>query len=162
MGAKIVLSGEAQNVHHEGDVVTFTIDTGPATRHAPPGLQLYGATHYRIECNGEAWDRAHRDPDDRSALLIEGYLQPRRDEGTGQLYVAVVATTLQSTLQHSRQRLKRLQQSLDRAREAFKQARDAGAAQQELEKRAAALVQANQTLAHFVERHPGVAREGRD
>jgi hypothetical protein len=162
MGAKIVLSGEAQNIHREGHVVIFTIDTGPATRHPPPGLELYDRTRYRIECTAEQWDRTRQDPDDRSALLVEGYLEPRQDAPTGQLYVAVVAITMQSTLAHNRRRLKRLQQSLDGTRLAFKQARDAGASQQELEARAAAFVQASETLDQFVERHPYLAPEGRD
>jgi hypothetical protein len=162
MGAKIVLSGEAQNIHREGNIVTFTIATGPATRHPPPGLELYNRTHYRIECTAEQWDRTRQDPEDRSPLLIEGYLEPRQDAQTGQLYVAVAATTMQSTLAHNRRRLQRLQRSLDHARLAFKQARDAGASQQELEARAAAFVQANETLDQFVERHPYLVPEGRD
>jgi hypothetical protein len=161
MGAKIVLSGEAQNIHRQGEVVTFTIDTGPATRHPPPGLKLYGRTHYRIECAAGQWEGAHQDQDQQNAMIVEGYLEPRQDEGTGQLYVAVAATVLQSALAHSRRRLERLEKALNDAREAFKSAREAGVSQQELERKASALVQADQALAHFQERHPGLAPEGK-
>jgi len=162
MGAKIVLRGEAQNIQREGDIVTFTIDTIPATRHPPPGLKLYGRASYRIECTASQWERAFQDQDDRSDLFVEGYPEPRRDEGTGQLYIAVAATTLQSALAHSQRRLRQLEQAMNDARAAFRLARDAGAPQRELEEKAAALVQANRALAHFVERHPDLAREGRD
>jgi hypothetical protein len=161
MGAKIVLSGEAQNIHQEGEVVRFTIDTGPATRKPPSGLKLYGRTHYRIECAAEQWERAYQDQNQHSALIVEGYLEPRQEAGTGQLYVAVAATVLQSALAHSRRRLERLQKALSDAREAFKAARDAGASQQELEAQASALVQANQALTRFLERHPDLAPEPR-
>jgi hypothetical protein len=157
MGAKIVLSGEAQNIQRDGNVVTFSIDTGPATRHPPAGLKLYGRTHYRVECAAAQWEGAHRDHGEHSAVIVEGYLEPRQDAGTGQLYVAVAATVLQSALAHSRRRLARLEQALRDAREVFKSARDAGASQQELEPKAAALIQANQALSRFVERHPDLA-----
>jgi hypothetical protein len=153
MGAKIVLSGEARNIHQEGNVVAFTIDTGPATRHAPQGLKLYGKTRYRVECTAEQWARAYQDRNRHSALIVEGYLEPRQDEA-GQLFVAVTATVLQSALAHSRRRLKRLEQAFKGARAAFKTARDAGASQDELEARAAAFVQANEALSRFLERHP--------
>ena len=162
MGAKIVLSGEAQNIHQEGQVVTFTIDTGPATRHPPPGLKLYGRTHYRIECAASQWEHAHTDRNEHSALIVEGYLEPRQDEETRQLYVAVAATVLQSALAHSQRRLRRLQQALNDAREAFKATRDAGASQQEMEAKASALVQANQALTRFLERHPDLASQGKN
>lgn len=162
MGAKIVLSGEAQNIHQEGEIVTFTIDTGPATRHPPPGLGLYGRTHYRVECAAGQWEGAHRGQDEHSAVIVEGYLEPRQDAGTGQLYVAVAATMLQSALAHSQRRLQRLEQALQDAREAFKQARDTGASQRELEVKAAALIQADQARARFLKRHPDLVAEGKD
>ena len=157
MGAKIVLSGEAQNIQQEGDVVTFSIQTGPATRRAPPGLELYGSSQYVIACTAAQWERAYQN--EHRAVIVEGYLEPRQDEESGALYVAVVATVLQSALAHSRQRLKRMEQALGQARMAFKEARDAGASQQELETKASALVQANQKLTRFLERHPDLARE---
>ena len=160
MGAKIVLSGEAQNIQRVGEVVTFTIQTGPATRQAPPGLKLYGRSQYSIACTAEQWERAYQD--EHKAVIVEGYLEPRRDEETGALYVAVVATVLQSALAHSRQRLRRMEQALDQARKAFKTARDAGTLQQELEAKASALVQANQKLTRFLKRHPDLAREAGD
>lgn len=160
MGAKIVLSGEAQNIQSEGEVVTFSIQTGPATRHAPEGLKLYGRSQYVIACTAAQWEHAYQDQ--HKAVIVEGYLEPRRDDKSGALYVAVVATKLQSALAHSQQRLKRMEQALDEARQAFKGARDAGASQQKLEAKASALVQANQELTRFLERHPDLAREGSD
>jgi hypothetical protein len=162
MGAKIVLSGEAQNIHQEGEVVTFTIDTGPATRHPPPGLTLYGKAHYRIECAASQWEHAYPAQASHSAMIVEGYLEPRQDEQTGQLYVAVAATVLQSVLAHNQSRLERLERKLDEARVAFKTARDAGASQPELEATASSLVQANQALTRFLERHPDLAAEEKD
>jgi hypothetical protein len=154
MGAKIVLSGEAQNIHQEGSVVSFTIDTGPATRKPPQGLKLYGRTRYRVECTAEQWQRAYQDQNQHSAVIVEGYLEPRQEEGTGQLYVAVTATVLQSALAHSRRRLKRLEKALNEARAAFKTTRDSGASQVELEAKASAFIKANEAVNRFLERHP--------
>ncbi len=162
MGAKIVLRGEAQNIQRESGVVTFTIDTGPATRHPPPGLKLYGRTHYRIECAASQWDRAHEDPNDRSALLIEGYLEARQDAATGRPYIAVAVTELQSTLTHNKRRLKQLEQARDEARQVFTLARDAQASEPELKERAAAFIQANTAVDQFLGRHPYLAREARE
>jgi hypothetical protein len=161
MGAKIVLSGEAKDIQKTEDVVSFHVITGPATRTPPPGLELYGPTRYHVQCTAHQWGEARQDPGDQSALLIEGYLEPRRDEGTGQLYVAVAATTLQSTLVHSRQRLERLEAALQQAREAFSAAHETGAPQAELEEKAQAFVKANAKIQKLLERHPELASEER-
>ena len=161
MGAKIVLSGEAQDIQITEDLVSFHIDTGPATRTPPPGLALYGPTHYHVQCTARQWGEARQDPDDRSALLIEGYLEPRQDEGTGQLYVAVAATTLQSTLAHNRRRLEQLEAALQRARDAFSVARETGAPQAELEEKAQAFVKANAKIQKLLDRHPELASKER-
>ena len=165
MGAKIVLSGEAQNIRKTDGIVSFTILAGPATRHPPRGLELYDRTRYLITCTARQWARARQEPDDRSALLVEGYLEPRRDEKTGTLYVAVVATALQSTLAHNRRRLEQLQQVLEEARESFKRAKDEGAPKDEQSAKAAAFVKANEKMNRFLERHPELveaAPEGAD
>jgi hypothetical protein len=157
MGAKIVLSGEAQEIQRTDGIVTFTIHAGPATRHPPRGLELYNPTRYRISCTARQWARARQEPEDRSALLVEGYLEPRRDEETGALYVAVVATAVQSTLAHNRRRLEQLQEVMEEAREAFRLAKDAGVSSSEQAAKAAAFVKANEKLTHFLERHPELA-----
>ena len=161
MGAKIVLSGEVQDIQRTEDMVSFDIITGPATRTPPPGLELYGLTRYHVHCTARQWGEARQDPADRSALLIEGYLEPRQDEGTGQLYVAVAATTLQSTLAHSRRRLGQLQVTLQRARDAFSAARATGAPQAELEEKAQAFVRANAKIQKLLDRHPELGSKER-
>jgi len=161
MGAKIVLSGEAQDIQKTEDVVSFDIITGPATRNPPPGLALYGPTRYHVHCTARQWGEARQDPNDRSALLIEGYLEPRQDEGTGQLYIAVAATTLQSTLAHNRRRLEKLQAALQQARETFREAREMGAPKPELEAKAQAFVRANAQIQKLLERYPELASEER-
>jgi hypothetical protein len=159
MGAKIVLSGEAKDIQITEDVVSFNITTGPATRSPPPGLELYGLARYHVQCTARQWGEARQDPSDQSALLVEGYLEPRRDEGSGQLYVAVAATTVQSTLAHNRRRLEQLEAVLQQARDAFSAARETGAPQAELEEKAQAFVKANAKIQKLLERHPELASE---
>ncbi len=161
MGAKIVLSGKAKDIQKTEDVVSFDIVTGPATRSPPRGLELYGPTRYHVQCTARQWGQARQDSEDRSALLVEGYLEPRRDEGTGQLYVAVAATTLQSALVHNRRRLEQLEAALQQARGAFSVARETGAPQPELEAKAQAFVKANEKIQKLLERHPELASEER-
>ena len=162
MGAKIVLSGHAREIRVQDDLVSFDIVAGPATRHPPQGLDLYAATRYRITCTAQQWERARQDSSVESAFFVEGYLEPRRDERTDELYVAVVATMLQSMLGRNRRRLTQLREALDSAREAFRQAHEAGVPKQELEGRAAAFVTANERVARFVERHPELAERRQD
>jgi hypothetical protein len=161
MGAKIVLSGEAKDIQITEDVVSFNIITGPAIRTPPPGLELYGSTRYHVQCTARQWGEARQDPKDQSALLIEGYLEPRRDEGTGQPYIAVAATMLQSTLAHNRLRLEQLEVALQRARDAFSAARATGAPQAELEEKAQAFVRANAKIQKLLSRHPELTSEER-
>jgi hypothetical protein len=154
MGAKIVLSGQTVEIVKTTDHVSFTIQTGPATRRPPRGLDLYGSTRYRITCTTQLWNRAHQVPDDPSDMLVEGYLEPRRDPESGDLYVAVVATAMQSTLPHNRRRLAQLQEDLDEAREAFRIASEQRAPKQVTQARAAEFVKANDRVKRFLERHP--------
>jgi hypothetical protein len=154
MGAKIVLSGQTTEIEKTTDYVSFTIHTGPATRRPPRGLELYESTRYRVTCTTSLWDRAHKVPDDPSDMLVEGYLEPRRDPESGELYVAVVATAIQSTLPHNRRRLEKLQQTLDEAREDFRRASEQGASKKVTQARAAAFVKANDRVKRFLERHP--------
>ena len=154
MGAKIVLSGQTVEIEKSADYVSFTIQTGPATRRPPRGLDLYGSIRYRVTSTAQLWDQAHQVPDDPSDMLVEGYLEPRRDPESDQLYVAVVATAMQSTFPHNKRRLEKLQEELDEAREAFRLASGQGASKKVSQARAAAFVKANERVKRFLERHP--------
>ena len=154
MGAKIVLSGQTVEIEKTADYVSFTIQTGPATRRPPRGLDLYGSTRYRVTCTAQLWKQAHQLPDDPSDMLVEGYLEPRRDPERDELYIAVVATAMQSTLPHNRRRLEQLQAALDEAREAFRIASEGGDSKQVAQAKAAAFVKANERVKRFLERHP--------
>jgi hypothetical protein len=154
MGAKIVLTGQARDIQKGEQAISFTVVTGPATRRPPRGLRLFEPVHYRIECTARQWQRAHEDPNDQSDLLVEGYIEPRRDPETGQVYVAVVATVLQSMAVQNRAKLQQLEQVLQDARSAYQQARESGMSRAELEARAAAFVQANAGRNEFLELHP--------
>jgi hypothetical protein len=154
MGAKIVLTGQARDIQKSDQAISFTIVTGPATRRPPRGLRLFEPVHYRIECTARQWQRAREDPNDQSDLLVEGYIEPRRDPETGQLHIAVVATLLQSMAVQNRAKLQQLEQALQDARSAYQQARESGMPRAELEARAAAFVQANASQNEFQERHP--------
>jgi PAS domain-containing protein len=154
MGAKIMLNGRARNVIKGERSVTFTIITGPATRHPPRGLKLFGPVKYRVECTLRQWGRARCDPDDGSPMIVEGYLEPQRDAQTGEPCIAVVATSLQTTRKRAACQLQQLCEALEEAREAFRRAREAGAPPELLQARAAAFVQANQAFEELLARYP--------
>ena len=156
MGAKITLTGPAQNIQKHERSVSFAIAAGPATRHPPEGLELFDKTIYQVECTPEQWRRAHHDPQDKSDMIVRGYIEPRRDAETGQLYVAVVATELETRRSYEIRRLQKLQAAVEAARQAFLAAKEAAAPRQLLEARAAAFVKASEKLESFVAKHPGV------
>jgi hypothetical protein len=157
MGAKITLAGQAKDIEKQERSVSFYIVTGPATRHPPRGLKLFGQTRYHVECTLRQWSRAHYAPDDDSDMIVEGYLEPRRDPETGHLYIAVIATALQSKLCQRMSKLQQLREALEQAREAFKQAKATGVDRGTLEGKAAALVEANESLQRFMGQHPELA-----
>ena len=136
--------------------------TGPATRRAPRGLDLLGSTRYRVTCTTQLWERAHAIPDDPSDMLVEGYLEPRRDPERDELYIAVIATAMESTLPHNQRRLEQIQGALDEAREAFRIASQKGGSKQDAQAKAAAFVKANDRLKRFLERHPELSRLGQE
>ena len=154
MGAKITLSGRARNVEKGEHSVAFTIITGPATRRPPRGLKLFDPTKYRVECTLRQWGRARHGPDDSSPLIVEGYAEPQRDAQTGELCIAVVATSLQSTLKYNAQKFERLCQALDEAREAFRCAREGDAPPELLQAKAAAFVEVNQAFQGLLAKYP--------
>jgi hypothetical protein len=157
MGAKITLTGQARDVQKQERGISFYIVAGPATRHPPRGLKLFGPTRYHVECTSRQWSRARADPTDDSDLIVEGYLEPRRDPETGQLYVAVVATAMKSMLSHNAHKLEQLQDALEQAREAFVRAKSAEVDRETLEEKAAAFVRANSSVQDFVQTHPELA-----
>ena len=159
MGAKIVLAGQPKEVQKQDRGVSFFIVTGPATRHPPRGLKLFEPVRYRVECTDRQWRRARHDPGDESDLIVEGYLEPQRDSETGSLYVAVVATAIQSKLVQSTRKLEQLEQTLEDAREAFKRAREVDSPRAELEEKAAAFVKADESVQQFLEKHPTLKKE---
>lgn len=154
MSAKVILTGQAQDVQVQDQVVVFSIVSGPSTQSPPRGLQLYGPVTYRVECSSRQWRRARYDDQDGTDLVIEGYMEPRRDETSGELYIAVVAQSMQSLLVQNAHKLEQLQEALQEARDAFKQAREAGASRAALEDKAAVLVKANESVESFRARHP--------
>jgi len=154
MGAKIILTGAAKDIRHEGQIVSFRLVTGPATQTAPKGLKLFGPVTYQVQCTQRQWNRALEGPDDPSDLIVEGYLEPRRDPERGKLTIAVVAMSVTSLRKQNEQKLAQLQQALDEARDAFREAKEGGAPQAELEQKAAAFVKATESVERFRERHP--------
>ena len=100
MGATITLTGRPHHVRSAGDhsrSVAFEIDAGPANASTPKGMPIFGPTTYHVVCPQRMWDRGHMDSEDRSDVIVEGYLEPRVSE-KGQPYVAVVATSLTTKL----------------------------------------------------------------
>jgi hypothetical protein len=73
------------------------------------------------------------------------------------LYVAVIATALQSKLCQRMNKLQQMREALEQAREAFRQAKAAGVDRETLESKAAALVEANESLERFMARYPELA-----
>lgn len=157
MGAKITLTGQAREIQKQEGSISFTILTGPATKHPPRGLKLFGQTRYHVECTHRQWRRARHAPDDSSDMVVEGYLEPRRDPETGLVFIAVVATAIQSVLCQNAHEVEQLQKDLEQAREAFKCAKEAAADRGAVQEKAAAFVRANDSLQRFLEKHPELA-----
>ena len=97
MGAKIILTGRPRSVRSADCGVAFEIVAGPPNASTPRGMPVFSLTTYHVVCPQRMWDRGHLDRDDRSDVIVEGYLEPRVSEA-GQPYVAVVATALTTRL----------------------------------------------------------------
>ena len=160
MGAKITLIGQAKHIQKQERSVSFRIIAGPTTQHPPRGLKLFGQTRYHVECTLRQWRRARHDPDDNSDLVVEGYLEPRREPETGKLYIAVVAISVQSIRTQNAHELEQLRQVLQETREAFKQAKESGVPQDALEEKANAFVCANKNVQEFLAKHPELDARG--
>ena len=123
MTAKLTLIGQPQGVKISNGIVTFSITTGPASNTAPKGLALFKAVTYRVECSERQYNRGRADAQDKSELILEGYLEPRVDE-TGKPYVAVVALSVISKQVQSARKLEQLRDETVKAEEAYEQACD--------------------------------------
>ena len=154
MGSKIILTGAAKDVRIKDQIVSFRLVTGPAVQHPPKGLKLFGQVSYQVQCVKKQWNKARYGPDDNSDLIIEGYLEPRVDEETGKLYIAVVAMSVLSMRVQNERKLVQLTQAYEEALVAFKKAREEEVPEKELESKAAVLVKAQESLDRFRERHP--------
>ncbi|MBC8444929.1 MAG: hypothetical protein H8D77_02280 [Chloroflexi bacterium] len=161
MGAEIVLTGQAKDIQKHDRSITCHIIAGPAAKQPPRGLKLFGQTLYQVECTIRQWRRARQHANDHSDLTVEGYLEPRRDSETGRLYIAVIATSVQSALLQNVCKLEQLEQVLQEARDAFVCAREQGVDQRLLEEKAARFVEASECVGQFLERHPELIPEKR-
>lgn len=121
MTAKLTLMGQPQHVQVKNGVVAFTIITGPASNTAPKGLVLFKAVTYRVECSERQFNRGRADAQDKSELILEGYLEPRMDE-TGKPYIAVVALSVVSKQVQTARKLEQLRDETVKAEEAYEQA----------------------------------------
>jgi len=158
MGAKITLTGTATGIQRQNTIVSFRLITGPATKTAPRGLELFGQVTYHVQCTQRQWKRAYASNDDHSELIVEGYCEPRHDPATGKLFVAVVAMSLHSMRKQNEQKLEQLSDDLEKAKTAFQEAKAGGASRQELEPLAERLVKAHESVERFLERHPELDR----
>lgn len=154
MSAKITLVGHPEALQISKGVVTFRIVTGPASNTAPKGLPLFKATTYVVQCSERQYNRGRAHANDKSDLLLEGYLEPRVDEH-GKPYVAVIATSVTSMLAQNERKLQQLREQFVQAEAAYEavcetQGEDSPQAQSALAQWEAA----KDSLLKFLEKHP--------
>ena len=123
MTAKLTLIGQPQGLKVSNGIASFTITTGPASNTAPKGLTLFKSVTYRVECSERQFNRGRADAQDKSELILEGYLEPRLDE-QGKLYVAMVALSVMSKQVQSARKLEQLRDETIKAEEVYEQACD--------------------------------------
>lgn len=154
MGAKVVLTGSAKKIQHHSktNTVTFTIVTGPAVKHAPKGLSLFGDVRYVVTCSARQWRQARFGEDDDSDLTVEGYQEARQEDG--KLYIAVGAMSVQSKRLQQERKLSQLTTEFEQAKALFAEAKQANTPKNELEMLAERLVKARDNLVKFREAHP--------
>ncbi|MBN1922477.1 MAG: hypothetical protein JW892_14615 [Anaerolineae bacterium] len=124
MSAKITLVGHPEDLQISQSIVSFRIVTGPASNTAPKGLPLFKAATYTVQCNERQYNRGRAHADDKSDLIIEGYLEPRLDRN-GEPFIAVVATTLNSILAQNEKKLQQLREQFVQAETAYEDACEA-------------------------------------
>ncbi len=123
MTAKLTLIGQPQGVKISNGIVSFSITTGPASNTAPKGLALFKSVTYRVECSERQFNRGRADAQDKSELILEGYLEPRLDE-QGKLYVAMVALSVMSKQVQIVRKQEQLRDETIKAEEVYEQACD--------------------------------------
>lgn len=160
MSAKIILIGHPEALRLANGSVTFRIVTGPPTNTAPKGLPLFKAATYLVQCTERQYNRGRAHPQDTSALVLEGYLEPRVDEH-GAPYIAVIATSVVSLLAQNERKLQQLRAQFVQAETAYEAAcathgEDSPQAQTAHQHWEAA----KESLLRFLEKHPEF--KGRD
>ncbi len=123
MTAKLTLIGQPQHLQVKNGIVSFSITTGPASSTAPKGLALFKSATYRVECSERQFNRGRADAQDKSELILEGYLEPRIDE-QGKPYVAVIALSVVSKQVQIVRKFEQLRDETVKAEEAYEQACD--------------------------------------
>jgi hypothetical protein len=134
--------------------VTFRLVTGPGASAPPKGLPLFKAVTYMVQCTERQYRRGLAHANDHSDLVIEGYVRPQADE-QGQLYVAVVATSVSSQRQQAGRKLEQLREAFTQAEAAYEEA--CAEHGEESPQAAAALTQweaMKSSLLKFLEHHP--------
>lgn len=120
MTAKLTLIGQPQHLQVKNGIVSFSITTGPASNTAPKGLTLFKSVTYRVECSERQFNRGRADAQDKSELILEGYLEPRVDE-SGKPYIAVVALSVISKQVQTARKLEQLRDETVKAEEVYAQ-----------------------------------------
>ncbi len=154
MSAKVNIIGQPQGLRIEKDIATFKIITGPASSTAPKGLPMFKAATYLVQCSQKQYRKARASEQDKSELIIEGYQEPRVDEG-GKLYIAIVATSVLSKQSQTERKLVQIRDEVVKAEEAYEAAcnqfgQDTPQAQSALE----LLEKVKANLVKFMSNHP--------
>ncbi len=154
MSAKITLVGHPEALRIEKGVVTFRLVTGPASNTAPKGLPLFKSVTYIVQCSERQYNRGRAHPQDKSDLVLEGYLEPRLDE-QGRPCIAVVATSVASLLAQNERKLLQIRDQFVQAEADYDavceaQGEDSPPAQTALAQWEAAKT----SLLKFLEKHP--------
>ena len=163
MGSKLMLTGQAERIQKDEQIVAFRIVSGPAVDNAPKGLPLYGQVRYEVQCSDRQWRKARAHNQDTSDLIIEGYLEPRVD-GNGKPYVAVVAMSVVSQLVMSQRKQEQLYDAMCQAEDEQIAAhqrleKEPGPeAERALEMASEQLEKAKTSCLRFMERHPELQR----
>ena len=118
MTARITLIGQPQHLQVKNGIASFSIITSPASNTAPRSLTLFKAVTYRVECSERQFNRGRGDAQDKSELILEGYLEPRVDE-TGKPYIAVVAPSVVSKQVQTARKFEHLREETVKAEEVY-------------------------------------------
>ena len=160
MGATLTIIGHPQRVRTADErQVAFEIVAGPPnSTFAPKGMPVFGLVTYHILCQQRMWDRGHLDREDRSDVIVEGYLEPRFGEDGG-LFIAVVATSLTTRLVQITRKAQQLLAEAVEADRVYRALCTQYSADSPVVKDAeAAMEKAREGLAHYCKLNQGVLR----